>query len=150
MNLSGTPVALTPIQLFETFWHASRCTAWSITMAAVAMRESRGIPTAFNPKPPDRSYGLVQINMSDVHVAALINAQILKGKPETGLYDPNVNAAAAWLMTAGRESNLELAWATRHKSGNYKAEYERWLPMIQAAALLSPWAWLSSVPAQVR
>ncbi len=114
------------------------------------MRESRGIPTAFNPKPPDRSYGLVQINMSDSHVAALVNSQILKGKPETALFDPAMNAAAAWAMTAGKESNLELAWSTRHRVGTYKADYERWLPLIQAAALMSPLAWLPSIPAQVR
>ncbi len=106
------------------------------TMTAIALRESGGNPAAtnINPATGDRSYGLVQINMKDPNVAALISHHVLRGRAETVLLDPATNAYAAFLLWGGKNSNLNVAWYINHP-GAYQQRYEAHLPAAQAAVL---------------
>lgn len=106
------------------------------TMTAIALRESGGNPAAINVNPAtgDRSYGLVQINMKDPNVAALINKSVLHGQPETALLDPATNARAAFALWGGHNANLNVAWYI-NKPGAYRDRYEANLPAAQNAVL---------------
>lgn len=152
----AVPVSLSPLQLYELFWRASGgVSAWAVAMGAIALRESRGIPTAFNGNSTtgDRSYGLVQINMLDKDVAAALNAGVLKGKQEAALLDAATNAAAAWQLTNHSATNMNLAWYIYRNDGTYKHDYESYLPVMMQAALQSKLGWIAGVtpatPAQV-
>jgi len=97
------------------------------TMAAVALRESSGCPTAHNPGPGEDSYGLWQINV-------LGNPGILSAlglTDPTQLYDPSTNALAAFTIYAGNPANLNTAWYI-NKPG-YQEAYQQYLPSVQAA-----------------
>lgn len=146
---------LTPIQLYELFYTASGgASSWAIAMGAVALRESRGIPSVrnVNGKTGDRSYGLVQINMLNPEVAKYLNAGILKGKPEILLLEPEVNAAAAWALTCSTPAhlaNMNLLWYVERTDGTYKADWESHLPVMILAALQSKLGWASGAPSPV-
>lgn len=107
----------------------------AVTMTAIALRESAGDPSAFNGNAAtgDRSYGLLQINMRDPNVAALIEREVLKGGGEKLLFDPATNAKAGMLLYGGRLGNLDLAWYITR--GEYRKRYESHLPAAQSAAL---------------
>jgi Lysozyme like domain len=76
-------------------------------MAAIALRESGGCPTAYNPVAPDNSYGLWQINI--LGNPGLLDALGLTDP--TQLFDPATNAAAAAYLYGGNAANINTAWA---------------------------------------
>ncbi len=135
--------AWTPLQLFEVYRRHRFPPAIAITMGAVALRESRGIPTVFNGNAStgDRSYGHAQINLRDPNVFKLINTKILRGRPETLLLDPEWNAEAAFLLWGWSIQNLNIAWYIMRTDGTYRAEWQSHLPAMVDAALASPHCW---------
>jgi hypothetical protein len=86
----------------------------AVVMAAIAMAESGGNSNEKNFKPPDRSYGLWQINMYDTLGPARMKEFGLSS--ESDLLDPVVNAYAAYRI---RKSQGFSAW-TVYKTGAYK------------------------------
>ena len=81
---------------------------------AVALAESGGNPTAHNPKPPDNSYGLWQINMlGDLGPDRRRRFKLAKNED---LYDPATNARVAKGIHAGSGWS---AWTT-YTRGTYK------------------------------
>lgn len=81
---------------------------------AIALAESSGDPRAHNPKPPDDSYGLWQINMLGPLGPMRRSQWGLKSNSE--LFDPVVNAKAAYSV---RRSQGWTAWSV-YTSGRYK------------------------------
>jgi hypothetical protein len=140
---------LTPQQIYETMWHAGmlyaaqhliavvRIPPVAVSFTAIALRESAGDPGAWNfdDKTKDKSYGLLQINM----FGGLAERLALFGLTnETDLLNPDTNAHAGFVLWAGKNSNLDLAWyiGGTH-GGTYQARYEAHLPAAMAAALAS-------------
>ena len=117
-------------------------------MCAIAWRESRGNPDAYNGnvKTGDRSYGCWQINMRDPNVARdvyehIFNIPLDAGEAvpfapntEARLFDALTNAKAAWLLYGERVANLDEAWYIA-RPGVDRDEYLSFLPLAQAAAL---------------
>lgn len=93
--------------------------------SAIAIAESSGNPRAFNPKPPDLSYGLWQINMIG-RLGPERRARFGLRSNED-LFDPATNARAAYVISS-RGSNFR-PWTT-YTSGAYK----RYLTQGQIAA----------------
>lgn len=83
-------------------------------MAAIAMAESSGNPRAHNPRPPDNSYGLWQINMLGA-MGPERRRQFGIGNNEQ-LFDPRINARAAAQIYQSQGFN---AWSV-YKSGAYR------------------------------
>jgi Lysozyme like domain len=129
---------MTPLAIFETMRAVGFPPTVAVTMTAIALRESRGDPAAFNPNTTtgDRSYGLLQINMANAEVEKLIQQKVLLGSAEEGLLDPLTNAKAGFALWAGNNANLNMAWYL-DRAGVYKLRYEAHLPEAQAAALES-------------
>lgn len=102
-------------------------------MVAIALRESGGNPSAHNSTPPDDSYGLWQINMyGPLGLARLLEFGISSASQ---LYDPAVNARAAFVLYGGNPNNLNVAWAI-NKTGPpyfYAEKYQALLPRGLAA-----------------
>jgi len=103
-------------------------------MTAIAMRESGGDPCALNEVPPDKSYGLWQINLLSPAVAEMVE----KAMPgtiayPTKLFKPALNARAAATLWCGHNHNLNVAWAINRPG--YKERYEAHLPGAIAAAI---------------
>ena len=86
----------------------------AVTMAAIAMAESGGNSNAKNFKPPDKSYGLWQINM--IGNLGPARMQEFGLQREDQLFDPLTNAKAAYAI---RKSQGLSAW-TVYKTGKYK------------------------------
>lgn len=149
---------LTPRQLYVNFRNATFPEIESMAMGAIALRESAGEPSAFNGNAAtgDFSCGLTQINVSNgpivkllrdhgILIGALVPVETLPGMPPSDkrivpadyskLFDPLVNAKAAFLIWAHNDRNLDIAWYINHTNGNYKAAYESHLPAMMAAAL---------------
>lgn len=84
------------------------------TMAAIAMAESGGNPSAHNPIPPDNSYGLWQINMLGSLGPARRKEFGLASNSD--LFNPAVNARVAAKIT--KTQGLS-AWST-YTNGAYK------------------------------
>jgi hypothetical protein len=153
-TLASPSIPLSPLQLFETFRYAGDRTKVAgfpplvaVVMGAVALRESAGIPTAFNGNVAtgDRSLGLVQINMlnEDVRVAVYtkvlgIPAAVVDLVAEQRLLEPDVNAKAAFVLWAHNNSFLNLLWYIGRTGTAYATRYESHLPVMMAAALTSP------------
>lgn len=139
----GTSVAWTPLELFEVYRRHRFPPAVAITMGAVALRESRGVPTAFNGDTTtgDRSYGHAQINLRDPDVFKLISTKILHGRPESLLFDPEWNAEAAFMLWGWANQNLNTAWYIAHTDGTYRTEWRSYLPAMVEASLASAWCW---------
>jgi hypothetical protein len=134
---------LTPLQLYAIMRKAgfpstlfvSPGVSVAVCMVAIALRESAGVPTAFNgnTKTGDRSYGLLQINMLDRFVSHFLVSKIpAVATDERALLDPDVNAEAGFLLYGGRVSNLNLAWYINH-GDDYTTRYQSHLPAAQAA-----------------
>jgi hypothetical protein len=87
---------LTPTQIYALARSAGFPPDPAVEMTAIALRESSGVTTAHNPKPPDDSYGLWQINMIGNLKAYRMQAFGLNDP--TDLYDPSVNAAVAYRL----------------------------------------------------
>ena len=86
----------------------------AVIMAAIAKGESGGNSNAKNFKPPDKSYGLWQINMKDNLGPARMKEFGLQREDQ--LFDPVTNAKAAYAI---RKSQGLSAW-TIYKNGAYK------------------------------
>jgi murein DD-endopeptidase MepM/ murein hydrolase activator NlpD len=86
----------------------------AVIMAAIAKGESGGNSNAKNFKPPDKSYGLWQINMIDNLGPARMKEFGLQREDQ--LFDPVTNAKAAYAI---RKSQGLGAW-TIYKNGAYK------------------------------
>lgn len=108
----------------------------AVTMVAIALRESAGVPDVFNGDAAtgDRSYGLWQINMFAGLAAARM--KLFGISDEKQLLDPATNAKAAFILWGGKNRNLSMAWYIDHP-GPYQSRYEAHLPAAQAAALAS-------------
>lgn len=104
----------------------------AVTMTAIALRESGGLTNAFNgtASTGDRSYGLWQINMA---ANTAYRLRLFGVTDEKQLFEPAVNARAAFLLWGGQNRNLDVAWYITKPV--YKERYEAHLPAAQAAAL---------------
>jgi hypothetical protein len=82
---------------------------------AIAMAESGGQPRAHNPRPPDNSYGLMQINMhGDLGPERRARYHLRRN---ADLYDPLTCMRVAWRLSAhGTDWS---PWAT-YTHGNYR------------------------------
>lgn len=122
---------LSPDEIYQVARLAGFPPATAVKMVAIALKESGGDPRALNAKPPDESYGLWQINMLGTLGTARLREYGLSSKEQ--LYDPAVNARAAYRLWAGSDSNLDRHWAIVRSELN-RTRYERYLPIAQAAA----------------
>jgi hypothetical protein len=95
----------------------------AVIMAAIAQAESGGNSNARNFKPPDKSYGLWQVNM--IGNLGPARMQEFGLSSESQLFDPVTNAKAAYAI---RKSQGLGAW-TVYKTGAYK----NFLAQAQAA-----------------
>lgn len=93
-------------------------------MLAIAGRESNWMPSAFNGKPPDKSYGLFQINMIDTLGPS--RRKLFGISKDEELFDPKVNIKAARLLFG---SGNYKPW---EKGGNPLADTEQFMPRAQA------------------
>jgi hypothetical protein len=90
------------------------------TGVAIGMAESSLRPTAHNPKPPDNSYGIWQINMLG-KMGPDRRAALGLSKNEE-LFDPSVNARAA-AMISSKGSNWQ-PWSTYGKHEQYMGQVQ--------------------------
>lgn len=101
-------------QAIESLWvSAGGSKALAPVMAAIAIAESGGRPSAHNPTPPDDSYGLWQINYYGSMRAGRSREF---GTPESLLASPTAQARAA--VAIYRQQGLG-AWST-YTSGAYR------------------------------
>lgn len=132
MRIAGLgSAALSPATIYQYAVNAGFPPDTATKMVAIALKESGGIPTAYNGTPPDDSYGLWQINMYGNLGPARMAQFGLTDKSQ--LFDPAVNAAAAYSIWAGNDSNLNIAWAI-NDGGINQSRYQSNLPIAQAAA----------------
>lgn len=132
MRIAGLgSAALSPTTIYQYALNAGFPPDTATKMVAIAMKESGGIPTAYNGTPPDDSYGLWQINMYGNLGPARMSQFGLSDK--TQLFDPAVNATAAYSIWAGNDNNLNIAWAI-NDGGVNQSRYQSNLPVAQAAA----------------
>lgn len=131
--VSGAATPLTDLQLYEYMCRAGFPGKIAVTMTAVSLRESRGIPTAHNTTPPDDSYGLLQINMFGQLRA--LRLKLFGISDPARLLEPAMNATAGRILWNGNNHNLNVAWAINLEG--YRQEYESFLPRAMAAALAS-------------
>jgi Lysozyme like domain len=87
----------------------------AVTATAIALAESGGDPNAHNPKPPDDSFGLWQINM--IGRLGPDRRKRLGLSRNEELFDPPTNARAAHLIFSERQSFSP--WST-FKFGQFK------------------------------
>lgn len=104
-------------QALQDLWKQAGGSAASAPVAAaIALAESGGRPDAHNPKPPDDSYGLWQINMLGSLGPARRRQYGLSSNDQ--LYDPMTNAKAAVAISGGGKSFA--AWST-FTNGAYRS-----------------------------
>lgn len=84
---------------------------------AVAFAESGGDPQSHNPKPPDNSYGLWQINM--LGSMGPDRRKRFKLSKNEDLYDPATNARVAYGIYKEQGGSTFKPWTT-YTSGTYK------------------------------
>ncbi len=121
---------MTPVEIYQVARGAGFPPETAVTMTAIAMRESGGNPSAYNGNEPDDSYGLWQINMyGNLGPARLVQFGL---SDYSQLFDPYVNAAAAFTIWNGNDSNLDAAWYINRPV--YKERYEQYLPAARSAA----------------
>lgn len=129
--MSSACVTLTPDEMYSYAVGAGFPCDTAAKLVAIAMKESAGQTCAHNSVPPDDSYGLWQINMYKNLLTPRL-AQFGISSP-SALFDPAVNAAAAYALWAGNDNNLNVAWAINDGSINQQ-RYQANLPAAQAAA----------------
>lgn len=98
-----------------------------ITMTAIALAESSGNPQAHNPRPPDDSYGLWQINM--IGSLGPYRRQKYHLSSNTDLYEPVINAQIAYDIY--RSEGLKAWGVYTHPIGN--PAYKKHLAKAEAA-----------------
>jgi hypothetical protein len=106
---------LTPKQLAQYAYDAGFRGRALTTAVAVALAESSGDPHAHNATPPDDSYGLWQVNMLGSLGPERRAAFDLRSDAE--LFDPAVNARAAWSIS--RHGGSWRPWST-YTGGAYR------------------------------
>jgi hypothetical protein len=94
---------LTGVQVAKLAFDAGFRGQALIDWVGIAMRESHGNSVAHNPKPPDDSYGLWQINMLGSMGDSRLKTYGLKSRED--LYDPATNARAAYQMSGGGKNH---------------------------------------------
>lgn len=109
-------MALSFAALQDVWKQAGGSAASAPVAAAIALAESGGRPDAHNPKPPDDSYGLWQINMLGRLGPARRQQFGLSSNDQ--LYDPVTNARAAVAISSGG-TNFG-AWST-YTNGAYRS-----------------------------
>lgn len=102
-------------------------------MAAIALRESAGDPTAFNgnTKTGDQSYGLWQINMIGKWGPA--RRKLFGITINEDLFHPEVNARAAFKLYGGSLKNLSVAWYIDRVGTIYRDRYLKHLATVKEA-----------------
>ena len=132
-GLGAAGSVLGPAELYNLALGAGFPPDTAVKMAAIALKESGGNPAAYNGVPPDDSYGLWQINLYDrpPGYRARIMAQLGISSPSQ-LFDPAQNAAAAFSLWGGNDSNLNVAWAI-NDGGVNQSRYQNNLPVVMAA-----------------
>lgn len=105
------------------------------TMVAIAIAESGGNPWCHNPNPPDDSYGLWQINM--IGGLGPDRRKRFGITNNNELYDPLVNAKAAYELSGGGQNFKP--WTT-YTSGAYRKYLD------QAAAVAPKRAGITDAP----
>lgn len=133
-GVGGLGAALTMPEIYQVARQAGFPPETAVKMTAIAMKESRGVTTAYNGSGPDDSYGLWQINMIGNLGPARLEQFGLDSKDE--LFDPVTNARAAYLIWNGDDRNLDLAWAINR--GVNKDRYEQFLPQVESAIGIDP------------
>ena len=100
-----------------------------VNMLAIAGRESNWIPGTFNGVPPDKSYGLFQINMLDTPTNPMGTARRKRYgiSNDEELWDPLTNIKAARLEFGGGN------YSPWNKKGGPMADTADWMPKAQAA-----------------
>ena len=103
-NSSGNG-PMTGVQVANTLRKAGFKGRDLVEAVAIAYRESRFNPKSHNPKYPDNSYGLMQINMrNDIPGMLGMGTKRLKDfniPNNEALFDPKTNAKAAWKLSGG-------------------------------------------------
>ena len=131
VKISGLGLgSMSPADLYTLALGAGFPSDTAIQMAAIAMKESGGNPSAYNGTPPDDSYGLWQINMYGSLGPARMSQFGLSDKSQ--LFDPATNARAAYQIWNGNDNNLNIAWAI-NDGGVNQSRYQANLPVVQAA-----------------
>lgn len=123
---------MSPEQIYAVALQAGFPSTTAVKMVAIALRESGGNPNAFNgdSSTGDRSYGLWQINMYGNLAAERM--RMLGLQSEQQLFEPAVNARAAYKIWNGNDANLARHWYIDRPV--YKERYEQYLPVAQVAA----------------
>lgn len=143
---SESEVIWTPQQIFEVARPAGFSPIVGVIMTAIALRESGGVPTAFNnnKNTGDRSYGFWQIDMLQETVRGAINPiigiapDVIDLQAEQQLLIPTINATAAFTLYGGILHNITLAWYIyRGLNDVYQQRYELHLPAAMAGAFAS-------------
>jgi hypothetical protein len=107
-------------------------------MVAIAQRESSlnpGVTGTINAA-KETSYGLWQINWKDDAIKALLRRNGIT-EPQM-LFDPAVNARAAYLLWGGNDNNLNIAWYI-NRFGNqygYAEKYNQYLAALPTEGVL--------------
>lgn len=140
--LGGCSGQLTPEQIFHVAVSAGFPPETAIKMVAIALKESSGCPGAQNFRQPgtngpndpgEESYGLWQINVGPRGNHTLPARMGLSSKSQ--LFDPLVNAKAAYLLWNGSDRNLDIAWYIDRDTANRDREkFLSFLPVAQQAA----------------
>ena len=124
--------SLTMAQVYRVARESGFSPSVAASMTAIAWKESGGQTQAYNGEGPDDSYGLWQINMIDRPGYELGKERLqqfgLTSKDQ--LFDPLVNARAAYLLWAGNNANLHRHWAIQD-GGINQARYQQYLPLAQ-------------------
>lgn len=111
---SGEMQAMGDVDILKIALNQGLNEAQAVTMLAIALAESSGIPGNKNLKAPDKSYGLWQINM--IGDLGPERRKALGLKQDEQLLDPNINGKAMRYVL-GRQGFG--AW-TVYKTGAYK------------------------------
>jgi hypothetical protein len=120
---------MSPIELYTVARQVGFPPDTAEKMVAIAMKESGGNPRAFNGVPPDKSYGLYQINM--LGALGPDRIRLFGLSREEDLFDPVVNTRAAYKIWAGSDANLGRHWYIDR--GVNQERFLRYLPEGKAA-----------------
>lgn len=138
MSTNPTMIAaLTMQQLYELAVTCGANQKIGITLADIAWRESRGVPTVHNTVAPDDSYGLWQINMLSVTIKEFVEQLYPEvARDPTRLFDPVINCKCAIALYRGQRSFLNTLWRI-DSPGPPRDAFLKFLPDAHFAALAS-------------
>lgn len=129
---------LSPQQVYAYARSAGFPATTARKMVAIAQRESSlnpGVTGTINAA-KETSYGLWQINWKDDGIKALMRRNGIS--EPTMLFDPAVNAKAAFLLWGGNDNNLNTAWYI-NRFGNqygYAEKYTQYLNALPMEGVL--------------